>query len=253
MFSGARGQALRLMAAALLQACLCAVAAGSALAEEPPPGAWLKRWVAEPTMAGNWLGARDVLNSLGIKPSVRYWTDLMASVAGGQQRGQAYAGQLNVEIDTDLGKLAGLRGLRFDVSGNWSSGSDLSADIGNTFTVAQWFEGRELRLTDMFLQQSLFDGRLDLKAGRFSTGNDFLTSPIDVSFVNEALNPIILAVQKNVPGVTAEPRPGAAGSRCSPHPGSRSPPGPSTPIRPSISSRPTARSSASTVQKATSS
>jgi len=205
MSSSARGQALRLVAATLLQACLCAVAAGSALAEEPPPGAWLKRWVAEPPMAGNWLGARDALNGLGIKPSVRYWTDLMASVAGGQQRGQAYAGQLNVEIDTDLGKLAGLRGLRFDVSGNWSSGSDLSADIGNTFTVAQWFEGRELRLTDMFLQQSLLDGRLDLKAGRFSTGNDFLTSPIDVSFVNEALNPIILAVQKNVPGVTAEP------------------------------------------------
>ena len=57
----------------------------------------------------------------------------------------------------------------------------------------------------MFLQQSLLDGRLDLKAGRFSTGNDFLASPIDLIFVNEALNPIILAVQTNVPGVTAEP------------------------------------------------
>src|SRR5215471_8754286 len=118
MSGGARGQALQLVAATLRQACLCAVAAGSALAEEPPPGAWLKRWVAEPPMAGNWLGARDALNGLGIKPSVRYWTDLMASVAGGQQRGQAYAGQLNVEIDTDLGKLAGLRRLPFHVSGN---------------------------------------------------------------------------------------------------------------------------------------
>jgi len=53
--------------------------------------------------------------------------------------------------------------------------------------------------------RSLFDGRVDVKAGRFSTGDDFLTSPIDFSFVNEALNPILLAVQQNVPSVTAYP------------------------------------------------
>jgi porin len=57
----------------------------------------------------------------------------------------------------------------------------------------------------MYFEQSLFDGRLSLKTGRFSTGAEFLTSPIDFSFVNEALNPILLAVQVNVPGVTADP------------------------------------------------
>jgi porin len=57
----------------------------------------------------------------------------------------------------------------------------------------------------MYFEQSLLDGRLAVKAGRFSTGSDFLTSPIDFSFVNEALNPILLAVQENVPGVTADP------------------------------------------------
>jgi porin len=156
-------------------------------------------------MAGNWLGTRDVLKGWGINPTVYYATDLQASVAGGLRRGEAYAGQLNVEIDANLEKLAGLSGLRFDVSGAWSSGTDLSLDIGNTFTVAQYFEGRQVRLANMYFEQSLFDGRLALKAGRFSTGSDFLTSPIDFSFVNEALNPILLAVQENVPGVTADP------------------------------------------------
>ena len=70
------------MAAALLQASWSALAAASAMAEESPPGPWLKRWTAEPPMAGNWLGARDVLNGWGIKPSVFYATDLMACVAG---------------------------------------------------------------------------------------------------------------------------------------------------------------------------
>ena len=51
----------------------------------------------------------------------------------------------------------------------------------------------------------LMGAALLLKAGRFPTGDDFLASPIDFSFVNEALNPILLAVQQNVPGVTADP------------------------------------------------
>lgn len=205
MSSGVSGQVGRLMAAALLVSGGWALGATRAAAEEIPAGAWMKRWIAEPPAAGNWLGARDVLNAWGITPRVSYATDLQASVAGGQRRSQAYAGQFNVEIAADLGKVAGLRGLKFDVSGDWASGTDLSLDIGNTFTVGQYFEGQQVRLVNMYLQQSLLDGRLDVKAGRFSTGADFLTSPIDFSYVNEALNPILLAVQENVPGVTAEP------------------------------------------------
>ncbi len=41
MSSGARGQALRLVAAALLQASCSALATSSTMAEEPPPGAWV--------------------------------------------------------------------------------------------------------------------------------------------------------------------------------------------------------------------
>jgi len=205
MSDGARGHARRLMAAAFLVPALCALGATPATADEPLLGSSMKRWLTEPPAAGSWFGARDALNDWGIKPSISYGTDLMASVAGGQRRGQAYAGQLAVDVRADLGKLAGLKGLTFDVGTDWGSGTDLSRDIGNTFTVAQYFEGQEVRLSNMYLQQSLFDGRVDLKAGRFSTGADFLTSPIDVSFVNEALNPILVAVQQNVPGVTAYP------------------------------------------------
>jgi porin len=205
MSVGVRGHARRLMAAMLLMLTLCALGATRARADESLLGSWMKRWIGEPPAAGNWFGVRDVLNDWGIKPSLSYATDLMASVAGGQRRGQAYAGQLAVDVTADLGKLAGLKGLTFDVGADWGSGTDLSRDIGNTFTVAQYFEGQEVRLSNMYLRQSLSDGRVDLKAGRFSTGADFLTSPTDVSFVNEALNPILLAVQQNVPGVTAYP------------------------------------------------
>jgi hypothetical protein len=64
--------------------------------------------LAHPAAAdGDWLGARDALIGWGITPSLRFATDLMASVAGGQQRGKAYAGQLAAEasVDAELSRL----------------------------------------------------------------------------------------------------------------------------------------------------
>lgn len=165
-------------------------------ADEPRPVSPIDYWLAQPQLTGNWLGARDALVGWGITPSIRYATDLLASVAGGLQRGKAYAGQLGVEVRFDMGKLIGLTGLAFDVSGNWASGTDLSTDIGSTFKVAQYFAGDVVRLYNLYLQQSLFDGRLDLKAGRIATDADFALSPAD---------PITLAIQQNVPSVTTEP------------------------------------------------
>jgi porin len=182
-----------------------AAVAAPAAADESPARSWIQRWLREPPLTGNWFGFRDTLAEWGLTPSGRYATDLLASVAGGQQRGKAYAGELAIEVSADMGKLAGFKGLTFDVSMDWASGTDLSAEIGNTFTVAQYFEGSVVRLYNLYLQQSLFDGRLDVKAGRIATGTDFLAPPADFSFVNEALSPIVLALQKNVPSVTADP------------------------------------------------
>jgi porin len=165
----------------------------------------MDNWLAQPQLTGNWFGARDALAGWGITPSVRYATDMQANVLGGQRRGKAYAGDFAVDVSVNMEKLAGLRGLTVGVSGDWGSGTNLSSDINNIFNVGQVFEGSAVRLSNLYLQQSLLDGRLDVKAGRFATGTDFLTPPADVSLVNEALNPILNAAQKNVPGVMAPP------------------------------------------------
>jgi porin len=157
------------------------------------------------TPTTDWFGLREPLAAWGITPSVRYATDLQANVLGGRRRGPAYAGELSIDVDLELEKLLGLRGLTFHTSGDWASGRNLSDDIGNVFTVAQFFEGRQLRLYTLFLQQWLMDGRIDIKVGRFGTGDNFLTAPLGLSVVNEAVNPITVAVQQNVPGFTSDP------------------------------------------------
>jgi porin len=178
----------------------------SAGTDDPRGGSWMDTWLAQPQMAGNWFGTRDAFNSWGITPTLQYGTDLQANAAGGRQRGKAYAGEFTADIIVDLEKLARVRGLTFGVSGEWASGTNLSNDIGNIFTVAQNFEGNGMvRLANLYLQQSLLDGSLEIKAGRFATGADFLLSPANVSLVNDAVNPYLNAVEFNVPGVTSSP------------------------------------------------
>jgi porin len=176
-----------------------------AWAEDDAGGSWVQRWLEQPTLTGNWFGLRSKLAEWGVTPTITYGTDLLANPVGGLRRGTAYASELTVEVDVDLAKLAGIKGLSAQVSGDWAAGTNLSDDVDNFFQVAQYFEGNRVRLYTLFLRQTFFDGRLDLKAGRFATGDDFLASPIGVSLVNDALNPVLFAIEANVPGVTAYP------------------------------------------------
>ena len=193
----------------LLLSLLTAPMIWSAVHAEPvadgESSSWVDKWLQGPGMTGNWFGTRTSLTALGVRPSITYVTDLQANVLGGLRKASAYAGQLNVDLRFDMEKLAGLPGLSLDMSGNWASGSDLSNSIGNVFDVAQTFDGTEVRLYTLFLRQVLFERRLDVKAGRFATGDDFLVGPSFVGLVNEALKPRMTLVQINVPGVTTGP------------------------------------------------
>ncbi len=201
----ARHRSGPIVTAALAILILSATFAACAEADDFPNVSWMDNWLAQPQLTGTWFGARDALARWGITPTIRYAADLQANPLGGQRRGTAYAGDLTVDVSVDMEKLAGARGLSIGVSGEWASGTNLSSDIGNTFTVAQAFEGRVVRLSNLYLQQSLLDGRLDVKAGRFATGADFLLAPADANLVNDMLNPFLDAVQANVPGLTAPP------------------------------------------------
>lgn len=182
---------------------LCAGGPGGAGAAEP---SWIESWLAGPGLTGTWWGLRDGLGQRGITPSITYTADVLGNPVGGLRQGAAYAGQLNVDVSFDLGKLMGLDGLTFDISGNWASGTNLSQDdIGNFFIVAQAFAGQRVRLYTLYLDQELFGGRLDIKVGRFAPGDDFLSWPEYTFFVNIALNPAVFATQVNVPGFLAAP------------------------------------------------
>ena len=187
----------------LLGILLAAISAEPAAAAEP---SWVEAWASQPYGSGGWFGLRDTLGQFGITPSLTYVADLLGNPVGGRRQSAAYAGQLNAEVSVDLEKLAGIKGLTFDISGNWASGTDLSTDdIGNFFLVSQSFAGDRVRLYTLYLDQLLLDGRLDIKVGRFAPGDDFLSWPQYSFLVNIALDPAVYPTQVNVPAFTAGP------------------------------------------------
>jgi porin len=158
-------------------------------------------------LTGNWGGLRHELESAGVTLTATYTTDLLGNPVGGNTQGFRYTGDMAVDIQADLEKLWGLKGMLLDISGSWRSGENLSAkDIGNTFTASQIFGGETVRLYAMALEwPSLLDDRLDIRVGRIGAGDDFLASPLYTAFVNFAFNGNPGSVPINVPAFSFYP------------------------------------------------
>lgn len=165
----------------------------------PPPA-------AQPTgrkrLSGNWGGWRDRLDDAGVRILGDYLTEIAGNPAGGEVRKLTYTHNIGVWVNLDLAKLVGWTGGEFHVSGNQRAGTSLSAEaIGNVFAVQQIFGSQTVHLTNMFFEQSLFEDRWNMVAGRINWGDDFAHSPLYCKFQNLGFcgNPLSIPINVPVP------------------------------------------------------
>ena len=162
-------------------------------------------WLSQETATGNWGGLRSRAKDAGLTVEGNYQTDLLANPIGGEQQGFAYDGLMEISLDFDLEKIARLEGTSFIIAGYWASGEDLSdTKIGNLIDVSQVFDGRTVRLGQMYLEQELFGEVLDLAVGRLTTGDDFATSDLYESYVSSGINGNPFALDENLPSFTED-------------------------------------------------
>ena len=140
-------------------------------------------WFASPHpqqyMPGEWGGLREKLSDSGITFKATFVCDVLSNPYGGREQGIRYDHSMGLDINVDLEKAAGWKGLQFRVSGLYREGQNLSADkIDNTFTVTSIYGSEQLRFYGLYLDQALMDDRLHIRFGRISTGDDFISSPI---------------------------------------------------------------------------
>ena len=155
---------------------------------------------------GDWFGMLPKLEELGITPTLTFVTDIAGNVTGGKSQGVTHADNLGLDLLFDLDKLAGLEGGSFLASVSQRSGSSLSREhVGNVFTIQQVYGGQTFHLIDLAYQQKLMDDRVEIRLGRLATGDDFLVSPYNWLFMQNAFDGNPVGIFFNSPGMTAYP------------------------------------------------
>ena len=132
--------------------------------------------------------ARERLADWGIAFSATYIGETLGSASGGVRRGTIYTGRLDLGTDVDLDKLVGWSGATFHANIFQIHGEGLSRDyVGNLMLVSGIEALPATRLYEMWIEQSLFGGRLMVKVGQQPSDIEFIDSRYDDIFVNSAL------------------------------------------------------------------
>jgi porin len=161
----------------------------------PPIGS--EDWWTNDYALGRWWGARTALYDSGIDFSLTYTNNLAGNPVGGIAQGFTYTDNIYVGAELDLDKLFGWDGGNFIFSVLNRNGTNLSGKyIGNQFTVQQIYGNQTIVWYALLLQQKFWNDRLMFKLGRFSTGDDFASSPLYWLYMNNGIdgNPQALPV-----------------------------------------------------------
>jgi porin len=139
------------------------------------------------TLGGDWGGERSRLAGAGINFRGDYVAEFFGGIDGGLARGNAYAQQLRLGADFDLGRLREWPGATLHLTINDRRGTGISSRyIGNRLPVQEVYGGLYTRLSEASYEQSLARGRLNLRLGYFAMGNDLGGMALGCTFVNAA-------------------------------------------------------------------
>jgi porin len=128
---------------------------------------------------------RDTLrDTYGVYLHGAYLGDPYGNLSGGLKRGTTYSGRLDVELDVDTGKVAGLKGGTLHANMFQIAGSDLSKNfVGNILSINDIAARPTTRLYELWYEQKFGDA-LSIRAGQIGIDVEFLTSDYAASFVN---------------------------------------------------------------------
>jgi porin len=173
---------------------LLGFALGAVAADQPQPlpsaGTATSTWATQQHLLGDWGGARTKLSEEhGISFDFFLHTDLLANVKGGQEQKAAGWNRSRGTMDIDMGRLAGVKGMSFHITGLWNGGVNLGEGryLGSLATPSGNATPHLFRLDSFWIQQNLFGEKLSLSAGQISGMDFFGLSPDLGNYVMEPL------------------------------------------------------------------
>jgi porin len=148
----------------------------------------------------------------GIKFAATYIGETLGNASGGLKQGVIYEGRLNLAVDVDLQKLAGLREVTFHANMFQIHGDGLSRSYLNNFMVASGIEALpSTRLYEIWFEKKWGD-KFALRAGQLAADTEFINAKYTDVFTNASLGwPAITSV--NLPSGGPSPPLAALGVR----------------------------------------
>jgi porin len=166
--------------AALLGAC-------TPLAAEEPNA----NGITEPSIAtslpnnGDPEGRRKELAARGVIYDLYYTHDVLSNVDGGQRRGTIDQGKVEGALKIDLEKAVGLQGLSFFANGFviHNTGRMKLNYVGGINTIAAIEAVPTIRLSELWLEQKLGDGKTTFRIGQLAADTEFFFATLSTIFL----------------------------------------------------------------------
>jgi porin len=139
-------------------------------------------WIPIPKEIADW---RASMAERGFSFTIAYVGDTIGNATGGTRRGVIHQGRFDFEADLDVEKLAGWNGLRAHANVFAIYGHGLThTNILNLATISEIEAQPETRLYEAWLEQTLWGGKLMIKAGQQAADVEFFDSQTDDLFIN---------------------------------------------------------------------
>ncbi len=105
--------------------------------------------------------------------------------SGGLNRETHYDGRLELWLDADLDTIVGWKGLTFHANAYQIHGSSITAEsLGSLMPVSFIEATPATRLFELYLEQSLADGKVTIRAGQLAADSEFIISDGAGAFLN---------------------------------------------------------------------
>jgi porin len=147
-------------------------------------------WFTQQALESAPAGLEDEIKALGDKGALfkfNYWGEAWLNASGGVERGGDYEGLLKIELTLDLQKLVHWDGATLYANMLYPHGNGPSNRYVHDYNLLSNIDAYDsVRLSEFWLQQTLFDGRFSIRVGHLVTDNDFYVSNNSNLFFNSA-------------------------------------------------------------------
>ncbi len=130
-------------------------------------------------------GARKALAERGITGGANYIGEYFGVASGGLNQDGHYDGRLELYIDANLETMVGWKGLTFHANAYQIHGTGITAESLGALMPVSYIEATPAtRLFELYLEQSLMDGKVTVRVGQLAADSEFIISDGAAAFLN---------------------------------------------------------------------